>query len=331
VVQSLPPEVSLWHFATAYYASRCLHVLAEIGVADALDAAPASTEALAEALGADAAALGRLMRVTAAHGVFRKSPDGWVHTPESELLRSDHPRSMRAFVCMTGGDMAWRGAGVLAHSARTGATAIEAIVPGGIWAYFKDNPDKAKLFNASMTAKANAELDGFLSAVDPSGYQVIADIGGGRGHYLAALLGKAPHARGVLYDQPQVVADAPQRDRIELQGGDFFKGPLPKADAYLISNILHDWRDPEAVAILSQVRAAAPDHADILVIENVLSEEPTQEIAQMMDIMMLTVGGGQERTLSEYAALFASANLRLDRVVPTSKTISVIFAKPVLP
>jgi hypothetical protein len=329
-MQSGTPEVSLWHFATAYYASRCLHVLAEIGVADALDAAPASSEVLAQAIGADAAALGRLMRVTAAHGVFRKTADGWVHTPQSELLRSDHPRSMRAFVCMTGGDMAWRGAGVLTHSARTGATAVESIVPGGIWAYFKDNPEKGKLFNASMAAKANAEIDGFVSAVDASGYQMIADIGGGRGHFLAALLDKAPHARGVLFDQPQVVADAPHRDRIELQGGDFFKGPLPRADAYLISNILHDWRDPEAAAILSQVRAVAPDHAEVLVIENVLSEEPTQEIAQTMDIMMLTVGGGQERTLSEYAALFAAANLRVDRVIPTSRTISVIVGKPIL-
>lgn len=330
-MQSLPPEVSLWHFTNAHLASRCLHVLAELGVADALEATPVSTEALAQAIGADAAALGRLMRMTAAHGVFHKSPEGWVHTPQSELLRSDHPRSMRAFVCMTGGDMAWRGAGVLAHSARTGATAIEAIVPGGIWAYFKENPEKARLFNASMTAKANAELDGFLSAVDPSGYQVIADIGGGRGHFLAALLEKAPHARGVLYDQPQVVADAPHHDRIDRQVGDFFTGPLPKADAYLIGNVLHNWRDPEAVAVLSQVRAAAPDHADVLVIENVLSEQPTQEIAQVMDIMMLTVGGGQERTVNEYAALFAAANLRLDRVMPTSQTISVIVGKPVVP
>jgi hypothetical protein len=268
-----------------------------------------------------------MMRLVATQGLFERRPEGWVHTGLSRYLRSDHPHSMRSFARMIGGDFEWRGAGALGVSARTGQIAAESFQPGGIWAYYRANPDAAAVFDAAMTSKAHSEIFALLPAIDMSRYQVVADIGGGRGHVLAALLEDAPHARGVLYDRPDVVARAPAHDRMTPQGGDFFTGPLPAADAYLLGNIVHDWRDPEAIAILSQIRAVAPPHAEVLVLENLLPEGPEPHMAKVLDIAMLAIGGGQERTEAEYAALFEAAGLKLDRIIPTSQTVSVIVGR----
>ncbi|MEO8566045.1 MAG: methyltransferase, partial [Betaproteobacteria bacterium] len=246
----------------------------------------------------------------------------------SRAIRTDHPQSMRAFIRMIGGRLNWAAAGELEHAAQTGKAAVEKLVPGGLWTYFRDHPDEASIFDAAMTAKSSAQIAALVPALDFTRYGIIADVGGGRGHILAAALGAAPSAKGILFDQPAVVANVAPRPRITVQGGDFFKDRLPVADAYILGNVLHDWADDEAIAILRSVRRAAPAQAELLVLESILPDGPEPHHAKVLDVVMLTMTGGRERTHRDYQALLEAGGFRLDRVVPTASPISVIVGAP---
>jgi O-methyltransferase len=324
----LPPSAQLWQIATGHLLPRCLHVVAELGVADYLGDAPMTAEALAIAAGVSAGPLDRMLRLLAVASVFEVRGTLWTHTELSRLIRSDHPQSMRAFIRMIGGRLTWAAAGELEYGARTGKAAVEKLVSGGIWTYFRDHPDEARIFDAAMTAKSNAEIAALIPALDFTRYGVIADVGGGRGHILVAVLAATPNTKGILFDLPQVVANVEPQPRMNVQGGDFFKDPLPIADAYILGNVLHDWADKEAEAILCSVRRSAPDRAELLVLEAILPEGPEAHLAKVLDIVMLTVTGGRERTRREYQTLLEAGGFRLDRIVPTAGPVSVIVGAP---
>ena len=323
-----PPSARLWQLATGHFLPRCLHVVAELGIADHLGETPTTAEALGAVAGADPDALERMLRLLAVAGIFQARGDSWAHTELSRLLRSDHPQSMRPFVRMIGGRMQWAAAGELAHSGRTGEAAVEKLTRGGLWAYFRDHPEEARIFDAAMTGKADAEIRALVPAFDFSRYGVIADVGGGRGHILRAVLDATPGAHGVLFDLPSVVGALAPSPRMTFCGGDFFNDTLPEADAYLLSNVLHDWADREAQNILRAVKGSAPRHAELLVLESPLPEGPEAHHAKVLDIVMLALTGGRERTQREYQALFEAAGFRLDRVVATAGPFSVIVGVP---
>jgi O-methyltransferase len=181
-----------------------------------------------------------------------------------------------------------------------------------------------------MTAKAAAEVAAVLDAYDFGGFATIADIGGGRGHLLSAVLDAAPTAEGVLFDLPEVAATLDvEHPRMTVQPGDFFTDPLPSADGYVLMEVLHDWADAECVQILSAVRRAAHDGCTLLVIEGVLAEPDTHARARTLDLVMLTVTGGRERTAGEMRALLERSGFRLDRVVDTARPMRVVDASPV--
>jgi hypothetical protein len=260
----IPAPAQLWLLATGHFLPRCLHVVAELGIADHIGDGPASLELLARQSGCDAPTLSRMLRLLETAGLFQQGAKGWSHTELSRHLRSDHPKSMRAFARMIGGPVQWAAAGELKSAAETGRAAIGSLVPGGLWEYLKAHPEEARVFDAAMTAKSFAEIGALLPAFDFRGYPRIADIGGGRGHVLAAVLAAAPSSSGILFDQPHVVAGAAQVPRMQVQGGDFFHDALPQADAYIVSQVLHDWTDEEAAAILRSVRRAAPAGSHLL-------------------------------------------------------------------
>jgi hypothetical protein len=330
MMDTLPPTARLWQIATGHLLPRCLYAVAQLGVADRLDAdAPRPIDEIARAVGADADALARMLRLLATVELFADAGDGRLaHTELSLFLRSDHPQSIRPFVRMIGGPINWAAAGAIEHSARTGRPAVEQVAPEGMWAWYEAHPEQARIFDAAMTAKSAATIAGLARAFDFTPYATIADIGGGRGHILAAALDAAPRAQGILFDLPHVVRRLEPRARIALQGGDFFEDALPAADAYLLGNVLHDWADAEALAILRAVARAAPRHAHLLVLESILPETPGPHHAKALDIVMLLIAGGRERTRDEYAALFAAGGWRLERVVPTASPISVLVGVP---
>jgi hypothetical protein len=325
------PVDTLMDISIGFTVPRTLHVIAELGVADALDETPRTATELAATTGANAGALHRALRALAAHGVFRLENGCFGHTPASRLLRADHPQSMRAFVRMQGMPVAWRAWEELDYSIRTGRPASEKSVPNGFWSYFESHPEHGRLFNDAMTAKTRGQTAGMLTAYDFSAFRTIADIGGGNGYLLSALLDAAPGATGVLFELPHVIEQIASiaSDRLKLHAGDFFKDALPTADAYVLMQVLHDWSDTEAASILRGVRRAAPPHAKLLLAEWLLPDNTEPNWAFMIDLIMLAWVTGKERTNKEFEALLSQTGLRLDRVIDAGAHTFILEASVV--
>lgn len=311
---------------TACWTSRCLHVIAELGVADAVGDQPETTEALARATGTQPEALYRVLRVLASVGIFEWKDGTWRHTDASRLLRSDHPGSLRDYVRMLGLPVFWDAFGDLDHSLRTGEAAFGKQHPEGVFRYLADHPEESRIFDAAMTSKSHRDIAAILPAYDFAQFATIADIAGGRGHLLRAILKNWPKTQGILFDQPHVVAGVtPERDeKLTTLGGNFFVDRMPKADAYLLMNIIHDWPDLEAANILSAIRRAMPAHARILVIETVVPPTPGPHLSKELDIAMMALPGGMERTEQEYAVLASTSGLRVNRTVRTMSPYSIL-------
>ena len=308
-------------------ASRSLQLIAELGVADLIDEVPVAVEELASSCGVEPGALDRVLRLLAANGIFAHRPEGYLHTDPSRLLRDDHPMSVRALTRLYGLPVITASLMHLDHSVRSGQPAAEVVEPNGFFAYLEAHPDEAAVFDQAMTAKAAADVAAVLRAYDFQRFSTIADIGGGHGHLVRAVLDAVPGARGVLFDLPRVI-DAQDLDRTRLmtQAGDFFVDPLPTADAYLLMEVIHDWPDAEAAAILRAVRRAASQRAVLLIIEGIVPEERADPRVYSLDVLMLAVSGGRERTARELGDLLHGADFRADRVVETASTMRIVEA-----
>jgi len=323
------PFATLTQIAGGYGLPRSLHVVAELGVADALDEASRTAADLADAVGADPDALGRVLRLLAAHDVFILEGKTVRHTPASQLLRTDHPQSMRAFAQMFGLPVFWTTFGAMDHAVRTGAPATTEAFPEGFWGYLAQHPEAGRVFNAAMQAKAQGAIAGILATYDFSGFQTIADIGGGHGHLLRAILDAVATVTGVLFELPHVIAEVTDAacERLTPQAGDFFRDALPQCDAYVLMEIIHDWGDAESLAILRSVRQAAVAGARVLIIEVIIPDDPGPSWAKMLDIHMLTLLGGRQRTQQEYAALLTRSGFRFLREIDTGAGIAILEAE----
>lgn len=330
MTEPTPLEI-LTQVTTGYVVSRSLHAIADLGVADALGDTPQTAETLARAVGANPGALARVLRLLSAHGVFESHEGRFSHSPASRLLRSDHPQSARSYVRMLGFPAIWESYGKLEYTVRTGLSAADKTIPGGFWGFLASDPEAGRIFNEAMTAKAHGQVAGVVRAYDFSRFGVIGDIGGGRGHLLRAVLDNAPNARGVLFDQPHVVQQSSSiaSERLKLQGGDFFKDALPVCDVYVMMEVIHDWNDEESTKILKAVRRAAPAHAKLLLIESIVPDDPGPNWAKTLDILMLTILMGCQRTQREYVDLFRAAGFRFEREIPTSANVSILEATPI--
>lgn len=322
------PELLL-QLSSAHFLARALHVVAELGTADHLDGDPRPVAELAADAGADPDALHRVLRLLETKGVFATDGAGrWCHTASSRCLRSDHPMSIRAFARMMGMPFGWEPVTCLEHAVRSGEPGVNLLDPAGPWSYLAAHPEQHAIFGEAMLAKAHGDVAAVLAAHDFSGYRRLADIGGGGGHLVAAVLAAYENLTGVLFDLPPVAATVPPTPRLQVVAGDFFADPLPACDAYVLMNILHDWDDERSVAILRAVREAAEQAATVLVVETVLPDGPEPHWAKTLDVMMLALTGGRERTLSGYDALLRDAGLAIDRVTPTATPFSIIEACP---
>ena len=322
------PADDLLRISMSHGVPRSLHAVAELGIADALGETPRSAEDLARDTGTHAGALARTLRVLSAEGIFESLDGLWGHTPASRLLRSDHPQSMRSFVRMIGLSVYWRGFEYFADSLKTGQSVQEKVVPGGYWKYLSENPEASRLFDEAMMGKAAGQVAGILKSYDFSSFKTIADIGGGRGHLLAAVLQAAPRAHGTLFDQPHVTAAAQsagmESERLRMHPGNFFTDALPSADCYLIMQVIHDWDDQEAARILAAIRKAAKPGAKLLLIECIIPEDSKPSWPKMLDLQMLTLLSGKERTEKEYSQMLRIAGFRLDRVIDVGMSTSIL-------
>jgi hypothetical protein len=317
--QPLHPADLVADLSRAHIAARCLHV-----VADAVGEHGAAPAEIAARVGLGADALDRMLRLLASHGIFERTDDGrYRHTEASRLLRSDEPGSLRSYVRMGGMPAFWDRFTELGRTAASGARQHDM---ASLTDYLSTHPEEAAIFNAAMVSKSRTVLPAVATAYDFAAFATIADIGGGRGHLLKTILASAPAARGILFEQAHVIADTEPAPRLELAAGDFFAGPLPKADLYLLMDVLHDWADGDAARILAAVRRAAAPGARLLVIETLVPETPGPHFGKTLDIIMLAVTGGRERTEAEYRALLAAAGFTLERVLPTRSQYSIVEA-----
>jgi hypothetical protein len=324
-MQQPPPSATIFTLANAFTIARCLHVVADAGVADVLDDQSATAAELAAATGLNADAVNRMLRLLAAEGVFAHEAGGYIHTPASRLLRTDHPQSMRSVTRMVGLPVFWNNVTELRRAAATGRPALDW---AGIVAHLSTHPEESSLFNQAMVDKSRGAIPAVVDTYDFTPFGAIADIGGGHGHLVRAILERCPSTAGVLFDLPHVIDEAARTASscLRLQAGDFFRDPLPPADAYVAMEVLHDWNDDDAARILTSIRRAAPAHARLLIVEQLIPDAPGPHAAKLMDVIMLAITGGRERTPAEYATLLDAAGFRLAQVIPTPSPFSIVEA-----
>jgi hypothetical protein len=289
---------------------------------------------LADATGSDPDALYRALRVLAVRGIFAELPQRrFAITPISDLLRTEHPASRREVAVFDAGPW-YRAYGALAHTVATGENAFRHVHGVSLFEYLADNPDEARMFDRRMTNFSSAETLQIVEAYDFSGARTVVDVAGGEGQLLSAVLGAHPTLRGVLFDLPHVVASAEHRlresnvaDRCTTVGGDFFESVPEAADLYLLKWIIHDWEDDGAVKILGNCARAMDPAGKVLLAEVVIGAPNSGDDGPLLDVHMMVLPGGRERTEAEFAQLFAEAGLRLTRVIVTSGIMCLLEAE----
>ena len=312
----------LWH-------TQLLHVAARLEIADRLAGGPRGAAELARETGADADALFRVLRALASLGVLSQdAEDRFGPTPVSERLRAGAPGSPHARLALYGEPWWWAAAGGLYETVMTGAPAFDRVHGRGLFAYLGEHPAASAAFDAEMSAMTAAEAEAVVAVAALPARGTVVDVAGGRGTLLLAILRAFPGLRGVLFDQPHVLAEAEVPERCEAVAGSFFDAVPAGADVYTLKDILHDWDDDRALAILRTIRAAIPPAGRLLVIERALPPGDTPAPGKLVDITMLLITGGRERTRHEYARLLSAAGFRLDSVAPTSAGTDVMTARP---
>ncbi|HEY2865719.1 MAG TPA: methyltransferase [Pyrinomonadaceae bacterium] len=329
--QPPPPQAMLLGIGMGAMLSQALGVAAELGIADQLSSGPKTSADLATSVGAHEPSLYRILRSLASAGVFTETGERtFVNSPMSEMLRSDIPGSMRSgarFMARPWHFAAW---GNMLHSAKTGETTCPTTLGMEIFEFFAANPEESELFNDAMSAMSAMSAPAIVEAYDFSDIDTLADIAGGHGRLLSQILKANPGLKGILFDLEHVIAGAGEMleregvaDRVTTASGDFFK-EVPTADAYIMKHIIHDWDDDRAVQIMKTIHQSMPDNGRLLVVEMVVPEGNEPHPSKVLDLEMLTLPGGLERTEKEFRSLFERAGFRLSRLVPTKSAFSIL-------
>lgn len=325
------PSQQIMRLGFGFAVSQALRVVIELGVPDLLAASEQSVDELAAVTRSDPDALYRVMRLLASEGVFREVvPRHFALTEVGAVLRSDRP-GPRDFVCMINSE-AYLAFEQLLYSVRTGKPAFDKVFGSPRFDWLSEHPEQAALFQRAMVALSQGSNEAIAEAYDFRPFTRVVDIGGGHGLLLSAILARNPHLSGVLFDLPSGVAAARQGvggdlPRTEFVAGDFFES-VPVGDIYVIKKVVHDWDDARAAVILRNCRKAMLPNGRVLVAETLvpLGDEPNQ--IKGIDVVMLAVTGGLERTEAQYASLYAAAGLRLERVIQTQGPISILEGSP---
>ena len=330
------PANTLLEILTASWVSQATYVAAKLGVADLIASGVDSATDLAQRTDSNAAFLERVLKFLVGHGVLSEPISGrFGLTAVGEFLRSDVPSSLRDLAILYGEEsyVAW---GHLLDAVRTGRDAFAQAYGQKLFEYLSDRPDRSAMFNAAM-ASGSAFFSAIPEAYDLSACKTVVDVGGGNGALLSALLKSQPHLRGIVADSPQVVEATAERletsglaDRCEVAACDFFKSVPGGADTYVLSRVLHDWDDGQCIAILKNIRSVIPADGRLLVIERIIPDEPRPSLAIAFDVQMLVMSpSGRERTLDEYATLFAESGFQRSLIADLPLEVSLIEALPI--
>jgi O-methyltransferase domain/Dimerisation domain len=322
----------LLRLINGFQASQAIHVAATLGLADLLDSGPKTTADLAASTKTHPVALHRLLRALASIGLFRQDHDcRFSLTALGAFLRSDAAGTHAPMAQLLGRPNVWQAWSNLLYSVRTGTTAFNHTHGSGVWDYRAQHPEEATIFDRAMASGTERFAESCIDVCDFGRFHHIVDVGGGDGMFLAKILAAYPHIRGTLFDQPHAIARAATSidsstlsDRCQLLGGNFFIGVPEGGDAYLLKWILHDWDDTASVDILRSCRRAMTPASKLLVVEHVIGHPDICPDGTFMDLYMMVMTGGRERTQDEFATLFAEAGFRLMSVTPTATPVSVL-------
>lgn len=329
-----PPHAQLIQLMMGMWHTQILAAAARFDVADRIAAGMTKSDELARAAGADREAFYRLLRACAALGVvIETAPRQFMLTPVGECLRTDSPTSLKDLIIAEAAPGHWLPWGRLYDAIKSGREmATETLGMGG-WAYYAANPEEAMHFARGMGNLSAIAAQTIAPFYDPSPFRQIVDVGGSQGVLLRSLLQRAPRARGVLFDLPDiiesarpVIAASEMKDRVQLVAGDFFKEVPPGGDLYVMKQILHDWDDDRGVSILANVHRAMSAAGKVLIVESLLPDRPEPSPVSFIDMNMLVMLGGRERTAAEFATLLARGGFSVQRVIPMPGLLSLIEA-----
>jgi hypothetical protein len=331
-VKDLPPPIQMLQFFSGFWISRCIYVVAKLGIPDFIKDRPRTAEELAAATGAHAPTLFRVLRALAPIGILTQDESNrFGITPLSETLLSDIPGSLRAFAMTELGEEHYPAWGELLHSVRTGGIAFDHAFGEPVWEFFGKHPENAQIFNdamSGMTAQANEALH---AAYDFAGIKTIVDVGGGHGGFITSILKKNPSMQGILFDAPRVIEGALDpvqasgvAERCVLMGGNFFESVPAGGDAHILKWIIHDWDDWQSTTILKNCHQALAENGKLILVEAVVPAGSEYHFSKFIDLNMLVVTGGRERTEEEYRKLYEASGFQLTRVVRTESPFSVI-------
>jgi SAM-dependent methyltransferase len=328
-----PSPPALFEMATAYWLSQAIYVAAKLGIADLLRNGPQSCVALATSTGSDAPSLFRLMRALSSVGIFAHLGRGhFALSRLAERLQTGVHGSLRAMV-ITIGEIHYQACGSLLHSVQTGSPAFNTVFGASLFDYLQQNTDAADAFNQGMANVSSLLAYAVLMAYDFSGISSIVDVGGGQGKLLEKILQFNPDITGTVFDTASTIEGAQQgfggdvrKRRCSYVVGDFFTSVPQGADAYLLCGVIHDWDDRRAIRILRNCRRAMTEKGRLLIVDMVVPDTDATSFSKLLDLNMLAMTGGRERTKAEFQALLDAADYKLTRIIPTMAPQSIMEA-----
>jgi len=335
--QTADGPMQLLQFANGMVVQQCIHAAAVLGMADLLKDGPLTAGELAKRAEVDEGALYRVLRLLAGHGIFEETaPRTFDNNELSHYLRAEVPGSLRAAFIFRGSSFFYSPFKEILYSVRTGLSAREKVHGMGGWEFLQRNPEEARIFDEAMTAMSEFVGPAVAAAYDFGAWGSLMDVGGGNGMLLATILRAHPKLRGVLADQPHVIERAREHGflgselalRANYEECNFFESIPGGCRAYLMKSVIHDWDDEQARAILKNCRKAVPSDGVLLLVEYSLGEEAKPSFADSVDVVMLVLTGGKERTEGEFRELLTTSGFRLSRVLPTPAGVSIIEAMP---
>jgi C-methyltransferase len=324
------PHEFIGTLSRLYVVSRSIYAIAELGIADLIGEAPVSASDVAEAAGVSGEYLSRCLRFLAAHGVFEETSPNWFRaTPLSVVMRDDHERSMRPVLRMVSNEW-WDAAGRLPEIVRTGRSGTELAHGRTFSDLLNRRPNLQQRFTEGMSAISRFDDEAVAAAYDFSGVGVVADLGGGEGNFLKEVLRRSSRWSGVLFEQPQVIEGSALLDdlvrdgRARLIPGNLFEVLPAPADVYVLKGTLQTFADRDAVAILRNCAGVMRPSDKLLIIEPVTPPGSGPHLTKTMDMVMMFLLGGKQRSLGEWNQLLALAGLRRCRVIPTSSPHTIL-------
>ena len=327
-----PPPPLLFQMASGFWLSQAIYVAAKLGIADLLADGPQSCATLAAVTGSHEPSLFRVMRALASAGIFSHLDDGrFALSPMAEGLQSAAPGSLKDAV-ITLGEIHYQACGQLLYSVQTGSSGFNKVFGACLFDYLGRQPEAANSFNRGMTNLASMLAYAVVFAYDFAGISSVVDVGGGEGRFLEKVLEFHPGMRGTVFDSAVPVECAERTNRTGTRcayvWGNFFDCVPAGADMYFLCGVLHDWDDDQAVRVLKNCRRAMPKTSKLLLLEMVVPSTGAADFSKLLDLNMMVMTGGRERTSLEFNALLQRAGYRMTRIIPTLAPQSLIEAVP---